>query len=165
MPCQNSLTKFTAVIQRQSWYSIVRRNQIEIVQYMQYRNAPQHNTNANSRISWLRTTSFNADDCSSYLHSTYYCQRFAVEHCLFAFLHVPTVMFHRLMPLIQVDRSRCDAWLIHCKWPLDINSKPTVNEQSGASTKLQLSWNKLVTTLSGVAYARLHSHNPLQTVL
>ena len=29
------------------------------------------------------------------------------------------------MPLIQVDRSRCDAWLIDCKWPLrDINNKP-----------------------------------------
>ena len=32
--------------------------------------------------------------------------------------------------------------------------KSAVNEQSGASTKLQLSWNKLITTLSGVAYAR-----------
>ena len=159
---------------RQSWYSIVRRNPIEIVQYVQYRNAPQHNTNANTRLSWLLTTSFNADDCSSCLHYIgYYCQRFAVEHCLFAFLHVPTVLSHRLM--LQVDRwtsgqitltRGCDAWLIDCKWPLpDINSKPTVNEQSGASTKLQLSWNKLVITLSGVAYARLHSHNPLQTVL
>jgi len=71
---------FTAVIQRQSLYSIyiVRRNPVQIIiQYMQYRNAPQHNTNANSRLSWLLTTSFNADDCSSYLHSTYYCQRFA----------------------------------------------------------------------------------------
>jgi len=48
-----------------SWYSIVRRNPIEIVQYVQYSNAPQHNTNANSRLSWLLTTSFNADDCSS----------------------------------------------------------------------------------------------------
>jgi len=175
MPCQNWLTKFTAVIQRQSWCSIVRRNPIEIVQYVQYRNAPQRNTNANSRLSWLLTTSFNADDCSSYFHSTYYCQRFAVEHCLFAFLHVPIVLSHRLMPLIQVDRSRSDAWLIDCKWLLkpvysdatqlnstsswvefscvvingpllNINSKPPVNELSGASTKLQLSWNKLVTT-------------------
>ena len=131
---------------RQSWYSIVRRNPIEIVQYVQYRNAPQHNTNANTRLSWLLTTSFNADDCSSCLHYIgYYCQRFAVEHCLFAFLHLPTVLSHRLMPLIQVDGSRCDAWLIDCKWPLrDINSKPAVNEMSGASTKLQLSWNTLV---------------------
>jgi len=53
-----------------SWYSIVRRNPIEIqsrdvVQYVQYSNAPQHNTNWNSRLSWLLTTSFNADDCSS----------------------------------------------------------------------------------------------------
>jgi len=46
-----------------------------------------------------------------------------------------------------------------------LNSKPSVNEQSGASTKLQLSWNKLVTTLPGVSYARLHSHYSLQTVL
>jgi len=38
------------------------------------------------------------------LYSTYYCQRFAVEHCLFAFLHVPTVLSHRL--ILQVDRAR-----------------------------------------------------------
>jgi len=32
--------------------SVVRGNPVEIIiQYMQYRNAPQHNTNANSRLS------------------------------------------------------------------------------------------------------------------
>ena len=36
------------------------------------------------------------------LYSTYYRQRFAVEHCLFAFLHVPTVVSNRLM--LQVDK-------------------------------------------------------------
>jgi len=127
MMCQNWLTKWTAVIQRQSWYSIVRRNPVEIIQYVEYRNA-QHNTNANSRLlSWLLTTSFNADNCSSCVTSNllFYilCQRFAVEHCLFAFLHVPTDLSHRL--ILQVDRwtDRADQRL----WRLTDRLQETLN--------------------------------------
>jgi len=163
MPCRNWLTKFTAVIQRQSWYSIVRRNPAEIVQYVQYRNAPQHNTNANSHLYWLLTTSFNADDCSSCVTSNplFYIllsafRRRALPFRVLTRTDCPVSPNNATGGQIVLTRG-CDAWLIDCKWPLpDINSKPTLNEQSGASTKLQLSWKKLVTTLSGVAYTVAH---------
>jgi len=119
----------------------LRRNPMEIVQYVQYRNAPQYNTNANSRLFWLLTTSFNADDCSSCVTSNplvyiYYCQRFAVERCLFAFLHAradctvsPT---NATGGQIALTRG-CDAWLIDCKWH---KQQANSERKSGASTKL-----------------------------
>jgi len=58
--------------------------------------------------------------------------------------------------LQRASKLNCDhAWseLWH------VNSLQTLCWEIGDKSR---SWNKIVTTLSGVAYARLHSHNPLQ---
>jgi len=135
MLCRNWLTKFTAVIQRQSLYFIVRRNPVLPVEIIimpiriRYRNAPQHNTNANSRLSW-------------------HLQRHLTQTIVAVTSTLHTIISVSL-PFRVLTRADCPVsptnatntggqialWrLIDCKWTLrDINNKPAVNELSGAT--------------------------------
>ena len=127
-----------------SWYSIVRRNPIEIqsrdvVQYVQYSNAPQHNTNWNSRLSWLLTTSFNADDCSSCDTSNplFYIglllsafRRRALPFRILTRADCPVSPTNSAGGQIALTRG-CDAWLIDCKWPLTRHKQQANNRTVG----------------------------------
>ena len=110
------------------------------------------NGNANSRlVSWLLITSFNPDDCSSYVTS----------NPLFYILL--TAFRRRALPFRVLTRADCPVsptnatggQIDRSRWPeavtpdwstaSDPYSKPAV-KQSGTSTKQQLSWLMLIYT-------------------
>jgi len=94
---------------------------------------------------------FNADDCSSYLHSTYYCQRFT------AFSRSSRADCPVSPTNATSTGGQIALWrLIDCKWPLTRHKQQATSRTVGRNSHAlrQLSWNKIVTTLSGVGYAR-----------
>jgi len=141
-----------------TWYSIVRRHPIEILQCVQYRDARSSllSITLTRIVAYLDysqrhlTQTIVSAVLPLILYSTYYCQRLAVEHCLFAFLHVPTVVSNRATNATggqgaQIALTRgCDT----CKLPLTRHKQQATSRTVGHNSRalLQPSWNKIVTT-------------------